>query len=243
MSQVEQRIPTSESPSTANDASRSTSTPLIAVFVAAAVVIAGSWFSYEQGRRDAAGDVTQAAPSQTQDAMTPPSDAVAQQSGANDSTTIAASSDDTVQPSALSEVPTSTATQAAAANTSTIATPAPSAAKAKPAAKRSVAHSTRMSRSVAAEPQNRAVALLDRPEPTYPPSALREHQQGTVVVLAQVDVQGHVSDTRVIQRSGSFALDRAAANEVRKWQFQPALENGKPVVASAEVPVTYRLDQ
>jgi TonB family protein len=47
----------------------------------------------------------------------------------------------------------------------------------------------------------------------------------------------------VIRHSGSFALDRAATNEVRSWQFQPALHDGKPVVASVQVPVSYRLDQ
>jgi len=47
----------------------------------------------------------------------------------------------------------------------------------------------------------------------------------------------------VIGRSGSFALDRAATNEVLRWQFQPALHDGKPVVASVQVPVSYRLEQ
>ncbi|WP_414706842.1 energy transducer TonB [Rudaea sp.] len=30
-------------------------------------------------------------------------------------------------------------------------------------------------------------------------------------------------------------------NEVRRWKFEPALHNGQPVVASVEVPVSYRL--
>jgi protein TonB len=128
------------------------------------------------------------------------------------------------------------------ANTGAVA-PASPAAKAKPVAKRSLARSAKPARSVAAEPLNRDVTFLDHPSPTYPISALREHEQGTVLVLAQVDVQGRVSDARVIQRSGSFALDRAATNEVRTWQFRPALQNGRPVVASVKVPVNYRLEQ
>lgn len=242
MSQVEQPVPTSDNPSPANDASRRASTPLIAI-LAAAVVVASCWFSYEQGRRNAVVSDTGAVPITTQDAMTPSSDTVAQQPGANDGTAITAPTDDIVTPSVPGSVSEPSATEAATANTSTVAPTAPRVVKAKSAPKRSLAYSNRMSPSVVAEPQNRIVALLDRPEPTYPRDALRERQQGTVIVLAQVDVQGHVSDTRVIQHSGSFTLDRAAANEVRKWQFQPALENGRPVVASAEVPVTYRLDQ
>ena len=60
-------------------------------------------------------------------------------------------------------------------------------------------------------------------------------------MLAKVDVAGHVSDAQVVRRSGSFTLDRAAMNEVRHWKFEPALHNGQPVVASVEVPVSYRL--
>jgi protein TonB len=64
-----------------------------------------------------------------------------------------------------------------------------------------------------------------------------------VVVLAQVDVYGRVTDARVVQHSGWTALDRAATNDVRRWQFQPALRNGQPIVASVQVPVSYRLDE
>ena len=131
-----------------------------------------------------------------------------------------------------------------AVNTSTIVVHPPPTAKAKPAAKKhSLASVAKPSHSVVVKPENRDVVLLGYPKPTYPRQALREHEEGTVLVLAQVDVQGHVSDARVIRHSGSFALDHAATNEVRRWQFQPALHDGKPVVASVQVPVSYRLEQ
>ena len=72
---------------------------------------------------------------------------------------------------------------------------------------------------------------------------MRAHEQGTVLVMAQVDVNGRVSDARIVERSGSSILDRAAPNEVRRWKFSPALHDGQPIVASVEVPVSYRLDQ
>jgi len=81
------------------------------------------------------------------------------------------------------------------------------------------------------------------PQLAYPSQALRAGEQGTVLVLAQVDVNGQVSDTRVVRRSGSNILDHAASNEVRRWKFAPALHDGHAVVASVEVPVNYRLDQ
>jgi len=95
----------------------------------------------------------------------------------------------------------------------------------------------------ALQPRERQVVLATRPQPAYPVQALRAGEQGTVLVLAQVNVDGQVTDARVVGHSGSRILDRAAPNEVRHWKFEPALHAGRPVVASVEVPVSYRLNQ
>ena len=95
----------------------------------------------------------------------------------------------------------------------------------------------------AVEPRDRQVFLTIRPQPVYPVQALRAGEEGTVRVLAQVNVDGQVTDARVIRHSGSSILDRAAPNEVRHWKFEPALHDGRPVVASIEVPVSYRLNK
>ena len=93
------------------------------------------------------------------------------------------------------------------------------------------------------EPRDRQVFLTVRPQPAYPLPALRAGEQGTVLVLAQVNVDGRVTDARVVRHSGSRILDQAAPNEVRQWKFEPALHDGRPVVASIQVPVNYRLNQ
>jgi len=158
----------------------------------------------------------------------------------NDNTTVPAASDGSAAPVAPGDLPKPTD----AVNIDTMVVhPSSVAARVKPAAKkRSLASLVKPTHPVVV-PENRDVVLLGSPRPAYPSKALRERQEGTVLVLAQVDVQGNVSDARVIGRSGSFALDRAATNEVRSWQFRPALQDGKPVVASVQVPVNYRLDQ
>ncbi len=223
---------TSDNSPLASNAPRSIGAPLIALFIAA-VLVASNWFFYQQGQRDAAVGGTNVVTDATRDAVTTPSDTVVQPASANDSTTMPATSDDAAQPAA----------DAMSTGTMVVHPPSP-AAKAKPAAKKSsLASSAKPSHSVVVEPENRNVALLGHPKPAYPRQALREHEEGTVLVFAQVDVHGHVSDARVIRHSGSFALDRAATNEVRSWQFQPAMHDGKPVVASVQVPVSYRLDQ
>ena len=140
-------------------------------------------------------------------------------------------------PSTASSTPSTKPLPQDASRARAIADAAPSSAH--PAKTRHIANASK----AAVEARNRQVTLATPPKPTYPVQALRAHEQGTVLVLAQVNVDGQVTDARVVGRSGSLILDRAAPKEVRGWKFDPALRNGRPVVASIEVPVNYRLNQ
>jgi len=92
-----------------------------------------------------------------------------------------------------------------------------------------------------------AIAAGDRPQPiadqspppTYPAAALRRGDRGSVVVRVDVDAAGAPAAVTIIQRSGSRDLDRAAAEAVRRWRFQPAQSNGQPVPGSIEVPFDF----
>ena len=90
-------------------------------------------------------------------------------------------------------------------------------------------------------PANREVAAVTRVQPTYPPEAFRAGEEGTVLVRVDVDASGNPTNVDVARRSGSRELDRAALDAVRKWRFDPAIKDGKPVAASAEVPVEFKL--
>ncbi len=92
-------------------------------------------------------------------------------------------------------------------------------------------------------PVTRAVALLERPAVSYPPEAYRAREEGRVLVDVAVDAAGNVTNATIVERSGSRILDRAALEQVREWKFSPALDNGKPVASSIEVPVAYSLDE
>ena len=213
-----------------DNAPRKGLSPLTLVALVAVAFAANAWFFYHQGQKEALSDGSEALPSATL-AWTRPEESspasaaqvdsdVAQQPGA--------AANDTAKPAAGEAA---TADKAAAKRTT----------RAKPANRTMLAKATPQAARSAMTPSERNVALLTHPKPAYPAPALRERQQGTVVVLARVDVAGRVSDAQVVRRSGSFTLDRAAMNEVRHWKFEPALHNGQPVVASVEVPVSYRL--
>ncbi|MGW8127305.1 MAG: energy transducer TonB [Stenotrophomonas sp.] len=94
---------------------------------------------------------------------------------------------------------------------------------------------------VAAAPSDRPVPLPGQsPPPSYPPAALRRGESGTVVVRVDVDASGMPLDARIIQRSGSRDLDRAALEAVRGWRFQPAQSNGQPMAGSLEIPIDFQ---
>ena len=59
------------------------------------------------------------------------------------------------------------------------------------------------------------------PTPPYPPTALREGAEGTVVLEIVVGPDGSPVDVKIRKSSGNRDLDRAAQRHVRtKWRFQ-----------------------
>lgn len=82
---------------------------------------------------------------------------------------------------------------------------------------------------------------VSRPAPAYPLNALRNRDEGTVVVRIEVDAEGKVDGVRVLSRSGSRELDRAAVQAARRWTFRPAMRDGKPVPGAVEAPITFSL--
>ncbi len=77
------------------------------------------------------------------------------------------------------------------------------------------------------------------PAPRYPATALRRGESGTVLVKADIGVDGIPSQVDVATSSGSRQLDRAALDAVKRWRFRPALENGQPTTGTVRVPIQF----
>lgn len=78
-------------------------------------------------------------------------------------------------------------------------------------------------------------------KPTYPSTPRRLGIEGTVLLGVLVDATGRVGDV-VVRRSGGHAdLDRAAADAVRQWQFEPARRGVEAIAMWVEIPVQFRL--
>lgn len=79
------------------------------------------------------------------------------------------------------------------------------------------------------------------PAPEYPPSAMRNSAEGTVMVRVEVGADGMPTAVDVAQRSGSRDLDRAAVDAVRRWRFQPAQRDGQAVSGAVTVPIDFKM--
>lgn len=79
------------------------------------------------------------------------------------------------------------------------------------------------------------------PLPRYPRAARRHGLEGTLVLRVSVDEAGRPGRLEVIESSGHSMLDGAAMEAVSRWHFTPGRRGGKPVKATVDVPVVFRL--
>jgi protein TonB len=81
----------------------------------------------------------------------------------------------------------------------------------------------------------------ETPWPAYPESARREGREGNVLLRVLVDGQGRSKQVEINRSSGSDALDRAAAEAIKRWRFYPARQGEHPVESWVRIPIEFRL--
>jgi TonB family protein len=85
-----------------------------------------------------------------------------------------------------------------------------------------------------------APRVVHAPDPDYSEEARRARFQGTCVLWLIVDSDGNPRDIKIARSLGK-GLDEKAIEAVRKWKFEPARKNGKPVAVQINVEVSFRL--
>ena len=75
--------------------------------------------------------------------------------------------------------------------------------------------------------------------PIYPRRAFELGQEGTVILLAQVSLNGKPRMLEVEESSGHRLLDSAALAAVEKWEFEPTKVNEQSIVSWVRVPVRF----
>ncbi len=80
------------------------------------------------------------------------------------------------------------------------------------------------------------------PRPEYPESARRARQEGIVWLRVHITEHGKPDRVAVAQSSGFEALDAAAVEAVRGWEFTPAQLGEVFVESEIDFPIQFRLD-
>jgi TonB family protein len=89
----------------------------------------------------------------------------------------------------------------------------------------------------------KAPVELTRVQPTYPEDARKNRIQGVVKVEAVIDETGHVKRAEASWSDGDLdeSLITAALETVKKWTYEPATKNGKPVKVRMTITVSFKL--
>ena len=86
------------------------------------------------------------------------------------------------------------------------------------------------------------VDYVRMPVGIYPPAAKKARAQGTVLVRALVDVDGHAREVQVARSSGFSALDKAACDAVLGALFKPHRRNNVARSMVVLVPIDFFLN-
>src|SRR5579884_667680 len=73
-----------------------------------------------------------------------------------------------------------------------------------------------------------APKVISAPDPEYSEEARKAKYQGTVVLWVIIGADGRTKDVKV-QRPVGMGLDQKAVEAVKRWVFEPATKDGKPV--------------
>jgi protein TonB len=88
---------------------------------------------------------------------------------------------------------------------------------------------------------DRDVVPLVRVEPQYPMQAAQRGIEGWVELEFTINKAGGVKNVRVTRAKPRRVFDKAAITAVRKWKYNPRVENGVAVERAQQVRLAFRL--
>lgn len=83
--------------------------------------------------------------------------------------------------------------------------------------------------------------MISATPPRYPQESRRKREQGTVVLMVLLGIDGKVTDISVSRSSGFDRLDQAALSAVRRWRWSPTRRGGAAVMVKGLVEIPFVL--
>ncbi len=85
-----------------------------------------------------------------------------------------------------------------------------------------------------------APSPLHKVDPKYIATAVEDRVEGTVRLAFVISTDGHVYGIETV-KGIDVRLDKSAMEALQKWQFSPAMREGKPIPVDALVEIPFRL--
>jgi protein TonB len=76
---------------------------------------------------------------------------------------------------------------------------------------------------------DRDIVPLVQVDPEYPPRARQQRIEGWVDVGFTITPVGTVENAQILASKPAYVFDRAVLQAIRKWRYNPKIEDGKPV--------------
>ncbi len=92
---------------------------------------------------------------------------------------------------------------------------------------------------IASEPQEMP-KVKKQVNPVYPDKMKQAGIEGEVWLKVTVDNTGKVAEVAT-EKATNKAFVPAATNAIKKWEFSPAMKDGKPVECTVVIPVKFKL--
>ena len=84
--------------------------------------------------------------------------------------------------------------------------------------------------------------MISGSPPRYPLESRRKREEGTVVLSVVVGIDGRVANISVARSSGHDRLDQAALSAVRKWRWEPFVQDGRAVEMKGMVDFPFKIE-
>jgi TonB family protein len=103
-----------------------------------------------------------------------------------------------------------------------------------------VAHVVRQGDVVEVSDLDTPPHVVRQSAPSYPPMALRQRAEATILVTALVDENGDVIDVKVLRGDKRFGFEDSALRAVRGTKFSAPIKDGKRVKSWFAVPIVFK---
>lgn len=87
-----------------------------------------------------------------------------------------------------------------------------------------------------------AINLIKKIAPIYPEEAKKEKISGKVLLDVTINEEGRVSAVKT-KESAHPALEKAAIDAVKQWEYVPLQMNGKPTAVITSITINFALDK